>query len=492
LLSTWTGLLAALGGPSWAPAIAPLGTALAVAAVTLFAGEAFGVAVAVPTALIFAGNFAVWWFGRFAMSEPLTIAFLWGGLVFLGRGAPLSAGVMLGLAGLARAETLLFAVGAVACWGAWMPVRGRDLLALAVGAGSVTTIAAAGLLAAPNHHVAYLTNDLQMARARASEYLMPAIWDGRVLTAFALLPLLPMSVATAAAWGRAPIVRTTARALVMFAVVVATMVYIRIGGKAEPVRHLGWLATSLSPLGLLLAIAGTGLVWIRGTPTARLAVILLVLIALVFVPSPRVATFQPWAMRRYLTVVLPMLALGAGVVIGTLVSSRRRVVQAIAAVALTAVVVVQVRPTLAARSSGYFAGSLAGVRALVDPIPADAIVVVDSSFADFQLQVAIWLVYGRETVMATSDGFAWRLLLPALVASGRPVYWVQNAWMQAPGVNGLTFEPVALNQDLTLAFPDSPADTPPAVVVRKAVRLNIYGVGSAVGRTQALPTGSSG
>jgi len=92
LLSTWTGILAALGGPSLAPAIAPLGVGLAVWAVTLFAGETFGVAAAVTTALIFVANFAVWWFGRFAMSEPLTIAFLWGAFVFLGRGLPVTAG----------------------------------------------------------------------------------------------------------------------------------------------------------------------------------------------------------------------------------------------------------------------------------------------------------------------------------------------------------------------------------------------------------------
>src|SRR5204862_15401 len=147
---------------------------------------------------------------------------------------------------------------------------GRDLAALAAGAVGAATIAAAGLLAAPSHHVAYFTNDLLMARARASQYLMPAIWDGRLLTTFVLLPLVPLIVATAAAWRRAPIARTTVRALVVLTVLLATMVYIRIGGKPEPVRHIGWLATSLSPLGLLLAIAGIGLVWLRGTSAARL------------------------------------------------------------------------------------------------------------------------------------------------------------------------------------------------------------------------------
>ena len=60
LLSTWAGVLAALGGPSFALAVAPLGLVLAVWALTLFAGECLGLAAAATTALVFLANFAVW------------------------------------------------------------------------------------------------------------------------------------------------------------------------------------------------------------------------------------------------------------------------------------------------------------------------------------------------------------------------------------------------------------------------------------------------
>ena len=43
LVSTWTGLFAAVGGPALAPAVAPIGMGLAVWALALFAGETFGV-----------------------------------------------------------------------------------------------------------------------------------------------------------------------------------------------------------------------------------------------------------------------------------------------------------------------------------------------------------------------------------------------------------------------------------------------------------------
>src|SRR5262249_13891434 len=126
LLPAWVGTLAALGGIALAPAVASIGTALAVWALTLFAGECLGLGTAMVTALALLGNFAVWWFGRFPMSEPLTVAFVWGGLVFLGRGAPFAAGLMLGIGGVARAETLGFVVAALAWWGAWSSVKARD------------------------------------------------------------------------------------------------------------------------------------------------------------------------------------------------------------------------------------------------------------------------------------------------------------------------------------------------------------------------------
>lgn len=481
LLSTWTGIMAALGGPGFAPAIAPLGMGLAVGALALFAGEAFGLAVAVPTALIFAANFAVWWFGRFAMSEPLTIAFLWGALVFLGRGVPVGAGVMLGLAGLARAETLLFAAAALACWSVWTPVRGRDLIAVGAGALAATALATAGLLAAPNHHVAYLINDLRMTRTAAVVRLLPALWDGRLLSTLVLLPLVPLTVGVAAAVREAPIVRATLRVLVVLTVVVATMVYLRIGGKAEPIRHLGWLATSMSPLGFVLAVGGLAAIWMRGGPSARLLVILVLLVAAVFVPTPRVTGYQPWAMRRFLPVLLPALALGAGMLIGALARSRRRAVQILAALTLFAVVGQQLRPVFAVRRSNYFAGSLDGVRSIAEVIPAGAVVVVDASFADLQVQVPLWLVYERETIMAKGEGFAWRMLLPALMASGRPVYWIQNGFAPAPHAEGLTFTAVGPGQDLTIELPDSPGNVPPSFVIRKVVRFGIYRLAASAG-----------
>ena len=48
--------------------------------------------------------------------------------------------------------------------------------------------------------------------------------------------------------------------------------------------------------------------------------------------------------------------------------------------------------------------------------------------------------------------------------------------MPVPQTKGLTFTSVGPDQDLTIAVPDSPADAPPAFVMRKVVRFAIYGV----------------
>ncbi len=478
LVSTWTGILTAVGGPACAPAVAPLAIGLAVWALALFAGETFGLATAAITALVFVGNFAVWWFGRFTMSEPLTIAFIWGALVFLGRGAPGAAGSMLALAGLARAETLVFALMAGAWWVAWVPVRARDLGLLAGGLVMTGLVAATSLVGMPNHHVAYLWNDASLALLRWMFLLEPARVDGRFAAAVALLPMLPLLLVVAVSAMGLGTVRNVARVLVTAAIVLAVVAYARLFLGLDTVRHIGWLATSMSPLGLLCAVVGMGFVWSRGGPAGRLAVALTILVAAVFLPSPRVAAYQPWAMRRYLPVVLPGLALAAGTALGACLESPRRWLQGIGVVLVITTLALQLPPTLVARRAGYFADTLAGMTQLAERIPPDALVVVDGGFADLQLQVPLWLTFGRESIAAAGGGPAWRALLTTLLATGRPVYWIQNRYGLPPTGPGMTFVPVEGIRDLTITLPDSPRDTPPALVIRKLVPLGVYGVKS--------------
>ena len=484
LLPVWAGILAAIAGPAAAPAVAPLSLGLAVWAVALFSGEAFGVVAAAATALALLSSFPVWWFGRFPMSEPLTMAFVWGGLVFLGRRAPLTAGIMFGLGGLARTETLLFTLGALAWWMAWTPVRGRDGLALAAGFALAGIFAGMAVVVAPSHHFAYLANDFAMARTQVVFRALPAFFDGRAAAGMVLIPAIPLLLGAMASWRGGSLGRNMGRSVIVLGTLVGIAFYFRLGGREEPMRHLGWLASSMSWPGLGVAVAGGTIVWRRGGTAGRLAVILVLLVAVIFVPNPRIAPYQPWAMRRFLPLLLPGLAVGIGAGIAACARGTGAASRALALVLVLVITTLQVPPILAARGHGYYVNSLQAMRRVAELMPPNALVVVDSDFADLQIQVPLWLVYGRETVVVNGDGPLWRDLLTNLVATDRPVYWIQNRLRLPPKGTGLEFSPITGVSEFVLSFPDGPADVPPSVVIRKRVPLGVYGVASGAGVRQ--------
>jgi hypothetical protein len=290
-----------------------------------------------------------------------------------------------------------------------------------------------------------------------------------------------LAFCVAAAWRGRGIGKGSARVLLIVGLVLITVLYLRLGGRADPLRHLGWLANSMSPLGLALGVIGGLVVWRRGGPAARLGAILVVLVAAIFVPSPRVASYQPWAMRRFLPVVLPGLALGAGAVLGALWTTDRRGWRVVAVTLALVVFGLQVRPTLATRSRGYYDDSFESMRRLAEQVPASGIVVLDGGFADLQMQVPLWLVFGRESMVATGGGPAWRTLLEKLIEAGRAPYWIQSRYAPPPQAKNLVFTRIGEPVEVVVQLPDSPADVPPTAVMRKLVPLQLYGVGPGVG-----------
>ena len=86
------------------------------------------------------------------------------------------------------------------------------------------------------------------------------------------------------------------------------------------------------------------------------------------------------------------------------------------------------------------------------------------------------MIGGRETILATGGGPAWRALLTSLTRGGRSVYWLQNRYAEPPRAPDVAFGPVGGTSDMTIDLPPSPPDTPPNVVIRKIVPLQLYGV----------------
>jgi hypothetical protein len=471
LLPVWTGVATLVGGHEAAPAVAPLAAGLAVWAVTLFVAETAGTTAAVAAALLLLANFAFWWFGRFTMPEPLACAFLWGGLVMLRRRHYVSAGTMFGLASLARAETLLFVIGATALWAVWTRPGRTRLVGLALGFVPLALLAVAGLVVLPNHHLAYLWNDLILGALRVGTDSS----TGGALPAIGLIGLLG-GAGLLLALRSGSFSDRALRVLSVLAVALASGLYLFAGGRSDPSRSLLWLGAYCSWPVLVFAVAGTWVLWRDGDETARLAIILSGMALLIFTINPRVAGFHPWAIRRFVPVVIPGLIVGAAVAVAAVAERARGRRALAAALTLAALVLLEVRPVLAVRDRTYYAGGFDVVETVAETMPTDAIAVVDSLIADVQIQVPLWLARGRETVMMRGATVTWRAAMYALVASGRPTYWLNHHLGEPPPLPGLRFEIVPPAQEIKLLLPDAPPNGPPARMIAHRFPLRIYRV----------------
>lgn len=479
LLPVWTGLAAAAGEPALATVVAPAFAALALAAVTLFAAETLGIVAGFMTALLFGANFVLWWFGRFAMSETLACAFLWSGLLLLRRREPLVAGLLFGLACLARTETLVLLVAAGALWSAFERERARIDVVL-FGMVPPLALALVTALMLPNHHLGYLTNELV---ARLMQIRPEVFWwwgTGRLARAGLMIGvgMATLAIGVLAARGllarvvERPGVRPVLRLLAVISVLGLVTTHVMLGFETTAMRSLAWLATYCTWPALVLALLGLPIVWRSPSPAARLAVLLVVIAAVIFGANPRVNPFQPWAMRRFLPLVLPGIALSAAAFLA-LMASHRGVVVAAALVVVACIAGAEARFIVAARGQPYFEGAYADVAAVAARMPEDAIVVVDAQFADLQLQVPLWLSNGRETVMLPAAEGVWQEAMALLVGSGRPIYWVTNQFGSGPSLARFHSR-LAGEARVVMHLPDAPLATPPSGGVDLLAPLRIF------------------
>lgn len=472
LLPVWTGIATLVWGPHGAPVVAPLAVALAVWAVALFAAEAFGAVVGGVAGMLLLANFSFWWFGRFLMPEPLACAFVWGALVLLRRGAYTTAGVVFGLAGLARAETMLFVVAALGLWLVWErpPIRLDRLL---LGFVPMVVLTAFSLMALPSHHVAYLWNDIAMLITRIVRGV--PLGGASIVVAGLVSVAGVFGVLMALRNGRSN--GRVLQVLAVVGVVAATLLYLLVGGNSDPVRSVRWLAAYCSWPLLGMAVAGASVTWRTGRdPVVRLALLLSLLVALIFIINPRVAPYHPWAIRRFLPIVIPGLTIAAASAVGVLASGGLRLRRVAAVLVVLSLVLLEVRPVQAVRHRWYFFDGFRTVETLAEMLPLDAFVIVDSSLADAQVQVPLWLTHGRETVMMASETPNWNAALFAMVASGRPAYWIDARFAPPPAVPGLVFQRAKPDPEIRLLLPNSGLGGPPALTIGRRYMLKVYRV----------------
>ncbi|HEX7485450.1 MAG TPA: hypothetical protein VF332_04815 [Vicinamibacterales bacterium] len=173
-------------------------------------------------------------------------------------------------------------------------------------------------------------------------------------------------------------------------------------------RHVQWIGMYTTPL-VLLVLCGGGLVAVlecfRARPSPGVAVALAFFIgpASCYLIDPMVIAQQPWAMRRFIPVIFPLLFLLS--LYGWQAGLRRllRTRPALSWVAFAGLAVV-----IAGRFLGLSAGSIghpvnvrtaADVRSLGRAIPEDALVLIPDENASLHLQLALEYTCGRDVLL---------------------------------------------------------------------------------------------
>jgi hypothetical protein len=193
---------------------------------------------------------------------------------------------------------------------------------------------------------------------------------------------------------------------------------------ARLARHVGWVASYATPPVLALLAAGAAVALVSafrstGQPALALAAALFAGPAICYAIDPMVVPVQPWAVRRYLPIVFPLLFL-LGVHGWKRAAARVAARRAGAAAALLSLAACAVF----LRSSAALAGragppALAAVRALAAVLPPDAIVVLPDGSADLHLGPALAYASGRRA-----------LLLPVAAGGATDVEEPAAAWLE--------------------------------------------------------------
>jgi hypothetical protein len=468
----------------------PALSVLAVAAVFLVGRRAFGGQAAALGAALLALNLGELWFARYTMAEPAAQLLVWTGLyaVAAARARPTAALALLGgLAWggtlLARVDTLLLLPVAIAylAWQTRAPRWRRWALGtlavlalvatqaawhawqLAPGYASMTfsratlAVAAGGIVLSLLLAAATWGHGAVWRPAHRGWRVLPlvAVLVGGSLFAFLVRPALP----AAGAAGEAAELEQAAR---------------------ESLVRLGWYVT---PPGLALAVVGGAALALSGRwRRAPLLVALLALSLAFYLPNPLVSADHPWAVRRYLPVVLPGLCLLAGygaVVLGRLAARRfapSRLVRRAAPPILAALVALgewgATAPIFAHREH---AGAVSQTLALADAIPADALVLFPRSGAGMRLAMPLHYLGERQAFVLPAVGFEAGVtpVVRRWLEEGRVVWWVVPEGTRFPTPPGLRLSPAG-RFEFAVPQLERPVDRLPRIVEPQQFALQLY------------------
>jgi hypothetical protein len=339
------------------------------------------------------------WFARDAYSELAVQVLVLGGLwLYLEARARRDrliaaiAGGVVACSTLARIDALMIMIGVVLFIGveairAHTPAQRRTVIAFATSFAVVLTLAmyttirmSRGYIRTRRDEYALMLVALVLAVTAAVvawfvDRLRPGVWD-RVARSKAVAAIIALTLTGAFVWaywirpqsGAVPDKRRAAHAFYFS-------------------YSLHWFTEYFGFFAIAAAVIGCWLLWMRARGGNRAATLVLLVAApstLLYITRPSITPDQPWAMRRYLPIVLPTIAILVAVVLAAAWNARSQVTRPVARFGVAFGVVVlalliavptawAARPFLRARQQH---GALAAVHRLCHDIGPDGAVLV--------------------------------------------------------------------------------------------------------------------
>jgi len=420
----WSGLFADALGPRHAGAFAPVFAALAVWAAWLFARRRFGVVASAVVASLTALNAAGYFAGRMPMSEPVAWFFLWAGLCALDAweedgvpGDARLAAVLLATTGLVRVDYLVLVSCALAA---------RHVLADTVGGRRLT----------PGFIIVFCAMTVLTLLATwtvQGAYATPIVdtWDGllyRLQVAWQRTPVGPLALAFAVTTVlAAAVVRAgPVRGLLGAGVVGLIVTYTLLASQFELLRSARWMGAYLGWPTLALAAVGLRRTWKdrRVVGGDGFLVVLVCVVGGLVAYDPHVLPAMPWAARRFVPFIVPVLLVLAAAGAASL-GRRSAIAGALAWIVFISSVLL---PARGLWGHEFFEGSydqLAEFNALV---PDDGVFLIDARLYGYQLGTPLWLIHERDNLPVETSGVRGRrtaAVLTYALAETRPVYLVR-------------------------------------------------------------------
>lgn len=377
------------------------------------------------------------WFARDAYSELVVQVVVLGGLwLFLeahARGdwrVALLSGAIVATSALARVDSLAILVGVLLLIGlAWLRARESRAGRRVAGAFALTTVVGTAIALAITQHTAdtYLGDlDNRYRQLLIALGLTAAAVVG-VIVVQRLRPGLGRWLSRQRVLFVA--VAVTSLALVAWAYLLRpdpisdlpaaapgppTLAYRRATQNWHFSRSLHWFTAYFGVVALAVAVAGMLLLayraW-RGDTAAGAVVLVVVPVAVLYVAQPSIAPDQPWAMRRYLPVVLPGIAIAVAVALSAVWTAARRLavppIRRIATAAVALLAVLSIAPAAYAAGPFLQARMQHGAEAAVHGICAtagddSAVLVFGYRYLDIELPSAIREFCGVPTAKSTT------------------------------------------------------------------------------------------